>query len=269
MHNIVCIKPVPDPSRFDKLRLDPETMLLRRDEVPPVLNPLDRNALEAAVSLKGKEGSISVLTMAAAGAEEQLQEALALGCDQAFLLTDKAFAGADTLATARCLAAAVRKIGPFDLVFCGGYSADGSTGQVGPQLAELLGVPEMTFVTRLQVEKSRVRAHCKRESRRIVCEAGLPALLTLDQEANTPRLTPLSGVRRAAEKKIVRWSASDLGLDPGSVGLAGSPTRMLNVFTPASGRKGEIFLGSANEAVEQLVERLKKDQSIPESGGAR
>ena len=270
MHIIVCVKPVPDPSRFDKLRLDPETMLLRRDEVPPVINPLDRNALEAAFELKRRlGGSVSVLTMAAPSAEEQLQEALALGCDRACLLTDRAFAGADTLATARCLRAAVRKLGRFDLILCGGYSADGSTGQVGPQLAELLGIPDLTHVFRVSVSGRRLRAHCRLENGQAVCEMGLPALITLDQDANSPRLTPMAGLRGALKKKIAAWSAADLGLDPKTVGLAGSPTRMLNIFTPPAARKGEILQGPANEVAAQLIERLRRDQVLPARGGSR
>jgi len=263
MNIVVCIKPVPDPARCDRLRLDPDTMLLRRDEVPSVINPLDRNALEAAVTLKARlKGRISVLCMAAPGAAEQLQEALALGCDRACLLTDAAFAGADTLATARVLAAAVRKLGRCDLILCGAYTADGSTGQVGPQLAELLGIPDLTFARSLEIKKRRLHAHCLREDGQAVCETDLPALVTLDQSANVPRLTPLSGIRPAAGRNISTWSASDLGLAPSRVGLAGSPTRMLNIFTPPVKRKGEMLQGSADEAAAQLLERLRRDKAI-------
>ena len=263
MHIIVCVKPVPDPSRFDRLRLDPETMLLRRDEAPAVINPLDRHALEAAVTLKARlKGKISVLAMAAPNAAEQLQEALALGCDRACLLSDRAFAGADTLATARVLAAAARKLGRFDLILCGGYTADGSTGQVGPQLAELLGIPDLTFVRAMELRRGKLRAHCIREDGQAVCETALPALVTLDQSANTPRLTPMSGIRPAVGKKIGAWSASDLGLAPDQIGLAGSPTRMLNIFTPPTKRKGEILQGSANEVASQLIAKLRRDKAI-------
>jgi len=268
MRIIVCVKPVPDPSRFDKLRLDPETLLLRRDEVPPVINPLDRNALEAAFELKARfKGAVTALTMAAPNAEEQLREALALGCDRACLLTDPAFAGADTLATARCLRAAMRKLGAFDLVLCGGHSADGSTGQVGPQLAELLGIPDITHVLRVSVSGRRLRAHCRLEGGQAVCETTLPALITLDHEANAPGLTPMTGLRGALKKKIACWSAKDLGLDAKTVGLAGSPTRMLNIFTPPSRRKGEILQGSASEVASDLIGRLRRDALI--DGGAR
>jgi electron transfer flavoprotein beta subunit len=140
---VVCIKPVPDPKHWNKLSLDPETMLLKRGVIPAVINPLDRNAIEQAASIRaGSGGTISVVTMAPPDAQEQLAEAMAMGCDRAFLLSDAAFAGADTLATARTLAAAIRKIGRFDLVFCGAYSADGSTSQVGPRRTARL--PDLT-----------------------------------------------------------------------------------------------------------------------------
>ncbi|MBI5210265.1 MAG: electron transfer flavoprotein subunit beta/FixA family protein [Elusimicrobia bacterium] len=265
---IVCLKPVPDPSRFDKLRLDPETMLLRRGDVPQVVNPGDRHAIEAAVDLKKRfGGTIACLTMAPPDAREQLEEALAMGCDRACLLTDRAFAGADTLATARALAAAVRKLGRFDLILCGCYSADGSTGQVGPQLAELLGIPDLTHALSLRLQGRRLQARCGLQDGTAALEAGLPALVSLDPRANVPPLPPMRGISGALAKKIPAWSAADLGLAPAEVGLAGSPTRMLNVFTPAAGRKGEILQGSANEVAAQLLEKLRGEKILPARGG--
>jgi len=258
---VVCMKPVPDPKRWDKLKLDPETMLLCRDLVPPVINPLDRIAIQQAVGLKERYGGrVSVVSMAPASAEEQLIEALALGCDRAYLLCDRAFAGADTLATARCLAAAIRKIGACDLILCGGYSLDGSTAQVGPQLAELLGMPDLTHALDIELDGSVVRARCKAEEGRFVYEADLPALVTFAQEAGRPRLPTMVGVMRAAQAPIVTWSAQDLGLDAGEVGLKGSPTRMLNVFTAPTGRKGEILQGSPDEAAARLLEKLQAER---------
>ena len=201
MHSIVCVKPVPDPSRFDKLRLDPETMLLRRDEAPAVINPLDRNALEAAFELKRRFGGmVSALTMAAPNAEEQLREALALGCDRAYLLTDKAFAGADTLATSYALALAVRKLGGADLVLCGRQAIDGDTAQVGPQTAEKLGYPQITCVSRIDElapggaagpggawAGGSITATRSIEGGFETLASSLPCLLTVTGEANEPR----------------------------------------------------------------------------------
>jgi len=280
LHVVVCIKPVPDPARWEKLKLDPETLLLNRSEVPAVVNSLDLNALEQALAIKeslgGKGGgvarkakcpqvTISVLTMAPPAAEEQLREALAMGCDRAFLASDRAFAGADTLATARCLAAAIRKIGEtdrVDLVFCGGYSADGSTAQVGPQVAELLDMPDLTHVVSLDMVEGGVRAACKVEEGTMLGQCDLPVLVTFDREANRPRLPDMPGIRRARDLSVEVWSAADLGLDPAAVGLKGSPTQMLNMFTQAQKRKGEIISGNAGEAAGALIDRLISDKAI-------
>jgi electron transfer flavoprotein alpha/beta subunit len=260
---IVCIKPVPDPKRWDKLKLDPETMLLVRGNIPAVINQLDRNAIEQAVALKAAHrGTISVVTMAPPDGEDQLVEAVAMGCDRAYLLSDRAFAGADTLATSRCLAAAIRKIGHFDLVFCGGYSADGSTAQVGPQLAELLGIPDLTHATELEIADGVVRAHSKLEDGHIVFAAELPALVTFDREANAPRLPTMVGIMKAAQAGITTWTAADLGIDPELVGLAGSPTQMLNVFTAPAGRKGDILQGTPNELATKLLTKLRQERVL-------
>jgi electron transfer flavoprotein beta subunit len=272
MNIVVCMKPVPDLRRWGKLALDPRTMLLRRAEVPAVINPLDRNAIEQAVALRGETGpptgsapsraeatggTVAVVSMAPKEAEEQLAEALAMGCDRAYLLTDPAFAGADSLATARCLAAAIRRLGPVDLVFCGSYSADGSTSQVGPQVAELLNMPDLTHVTALTVEGGTLRARCATDGGEIVYDCDLPALVTFDKEVNVPRLPSMTGIMRAAKSGITCWTAADLGLSADEVGLGGSPTQMLNIFTPPVARKGEMIEGSPNQMAAALVERLK------------
>ena len=263
LHIVVCMKPVPDPRRWGKLKLDPRTMLLRRDEVPAVINPLDRNAIEQAVTLRVQHGgSIAVMTMAPPEAEEQLAEALAMGCDQAFLLSDAAFAGADSLATARCLAAAIRKQGPADLVFCGAHSLDGSTSQVGPQVAELLGVPDLTHVTALTLDGGQLRVTCRVDDGEAVYDCELPAVVTFDKDVNVPRLPTMRGIMTAAASGVTRWGAADLGVAPGDVGLAGSPTQMLNVFTAAQGRKGVMIEGPPGQAAASLLEKLRAARVI-------
>jgi electron transfer flavoprotein beta subunit len=302
LHIVVCIKPVPDPARWEKLNLDPETMLLNRSEVSAVINALDLNALEQALVIKedikspgrkavretvrrlgnetargGSGVTISVLTMAPPAAEEQLREALAMGCDRGYLLSDRAFAGADTLATARCLAAAIKKIdqiggidttdktGGVDLVFCGGYSADGSTAQVGPQIAELLAIPDLTHVVSLEMvgdTAAILRAACKVEEGTLLAECDLPALVTFDREANRPRLPDMPGIRRARDLPVVTWTAADLGLDREAVGLKGSPTQMLNVYTQSQGRKGEILSDGPGEMAGTLVAHLLADKTL-------
>lgn len=259
LHIVVCVKPVPDPRKWDKLKLDPRTMLLRRGEVPGVINPLDRNAVEQAVVVRtAVGGTITALTMAPPDAEEQLLEAMAMGCDRACLLTDPAFAGADSLVTARCLAAAIRKLGGADLVFCGAHSLDGSTSQVGPQVAELLGVPDLTHAVALSFDGEVLRARCRVEAGKVAYECGLPALVTFDKDVNVPRLPPMTGIMKAAANGVTRWSAGDLGLAVGEVGLAGSPTQMRNIFTPAVARKGELFEGLPHQAAAALLARLRK-----------
>lgn len=260
---VVCMKPVPDPRKWGRLKLDPHTMLLQRADVPAIINPLDRQAIEQALLLREQAGgSISVLTMAPPAAEEQLAEALAMGCDRAFLLSDPAFAGADSLATARCLAAAIRKLGAADLVFCGAYSLDGSTSQVGPQVAELLDVPDLTHVVALALDEEGVRARCRLENANAEYACALPAVVTFDKEANVPRLPTMRGIMKAAAAGVTRWGAADLGLAPGEVGLAGSPTQMSNVFTPSVGRKGEMLEGSPNQVAAALLERLRTSHLV-------
>ncbi|MGE5360967.1 MAG: electron transfer flavoprotein subunit beta/FixA family protein [Bacteroidales bacterium] len=261
LHIIVCIKPVPDPRKWGKLKLDPETLLLRRGDVPAVINPLDRQAVEQAIAIRETEGGrVTLVSMAPPDADEQVIEAMAMGADRACLLTDRAFAGADTLATARVLAAAVRKLEPWDLVFCGAYSADGSTAQVGPQLAELLGVPDLTHVVGFEVRGRLVRAKSETEDGYALYEAELPALATFSREANAPRLPSMRGIMQAARAGVERWTTADLELDRATVGLAGSPTQMLNVFTPPSARKGEMLQGTPNEVAARLLERLRADR---------
>jgi len=263
LHIVVCIKPVPDPRKWNKLKLDPETMLLLRGDIPAVVNPLDRQAIEQAVQLKASHGGkVSVLTMAPPDAEDQLAEALAMGCDAAYLLSDPALAGADTLATARCLAAAIRRLGSFDAVFCGGYSLDGSTAQVGPQVAELLDLPDLTHATEIRLEGAVLTATCQTEEGLIQCQADLPVLVTLLPGAEPPRLPSMTGVRRAADSTITRWTAEDLGLSPEEAGLRGSPTQMLNVFTAPVGRKGEMLQGVPDEMARQLLERLRREKAL-------
>jgi electron transfer flavoprotein beta subunit len=263
LHIVVCVKPVPDPAKWDKLKLDPDTLLLNRSQIPAVINPLDLNAIEMALTIKARVGgTVTVLSMAPAAAEEQLREALAMGCDRAILLSDRAFAGADSLATARCLAAAIGRIAPFDLVFCGGYSLDGSTAQVGPQLAELLDIPDLTHVTALELAEGGVRAETRVAGGSAAMSASLPLLCTFERDANEPRLAGMAGIGRAGAQAVECWGAADLGLAAGQVGLAGSPTQMLNVFTPPVGRKGDMLQGSVNDMAAMLVSKLRADKVL-------
>ena len=236
MNIVVCIKPVPDPrggtsSRSIRGPCCSAAPRCRRSSTRSTATPSSRPSPCEAT----RGGTVTVVTMAPPEAEEQLAEALAMGCDRAFLLTDAAFAGADTLATARCLAAAIRKIGRFDLVFCGGYSLDGSTSQVGPQLAELLGMPDLTHVTALTLDGGTLRARCATEGGETVYECDSAGARHLRQGGE--RAAPAEHGRhheggRASGVTAGRPRTSACA--PDEVGLGGSPTQMLNIFTRPS-----------------------------------
>lgn len=256
---IVCIKPVPDPGRWGELSLDPVLKTLRREGIPSVINPLDKHALEEALRIKDSLGAeITVLTMAPPWAKANLQEALAMGADRGVLLSDQLFAGSDTLATARVLAEGIKKSGHFDLILMGNLSLDGSTGQVGPQLAELLDLHEVTLVKELHLlNDGKLRLTRKLDTEDQVAEANMPLLITVVKEINTPRYTSLLGILEAEQKEIITWNIKDLGIDPMQVGLCGSPTQMADIFMPEVKRRREILQGEPAQLVFELINRMK------------
>jgi len=265
MEIVVCVKPVPDPREMSKITLDPKTKVLRREGVETVINPLDRNALEAALQIRQSLGGrVRVISMAPPIAVEVLREALALGADEAMLLSDRAFAGADTLATAFVLAAGVQRWGEPDLVLCGAESVDGSTGQVGPQLAHLLGLAHLTYVCGLEeVAAERIVARWQVEEGYARVEVRLPAVLTVTREINKPRTMSLMGVVQARGKPIEILSAVDLEIDVRRCGLVGSPTQMGDMWMPQSGRRQEILRGEPEEVVQALLQRLRELAVLP------
>ncbi|MBC7107107.1 MAG: electron transfer flavoprotein subunit beta/FixA family protein, partial [Firmicutes bacterium] len=221
---------------------------------------LERHALEEALRLRERLGGrVTALAMGAPPARRALEEALAAGADRAVFLCDARFAGADTLATARTLSRGIARLGPFDLVLCGNRSATGATGQVGPQLAEFLGVPCVTHVRRLEVPApDRLLAERALEHGYLRVEVRLPALVAVEKGINTPRLPTVWGIMAAAAKEIAVWNAEDLGLDPSLAGLAGSPTRLVRERRTEFGRRREVFAGPPEEAVRRAVDRLKE-----------
>lgn len=249
LHCIVCVKPVPDfgarGAEFDR-----QTGTVKRENVPAVINPLDKNALEAALRLKESYGGkVTVLAMAPPFTENVLREALAFGADEAVLLSDRAFAGSDTLATSRVLARGVQKIGAFDLILAGSASTDGGTAQVGPQLAELLGIPHVSFVTSLaRKEENVLELAAKTEGGAVLLEVTLPALLTVSREINAPRPLALFGIATAAAKPLRVFGAAELGIGPEQAGEAGSPTRVAGFLEVSRARKGEILPATAETA---------------------
>ena len=259
MKILVCVKQVPDTT---EVRIDRETNTLQRQGVSSILNPFDRHALEAALRVKERcGGTVSVLTMGPLQAQEVLKECLALGADEAVLLSDKAFAGADTLATSRTLAAAISKLGPTELIFCGKQAIDGDTAQVGPELAEHLNMAQVTCVSGLEVfpEQQRLIAEREVEDGHEVLELPFPAVLTISKCLNEPRYPSIKGHLRANKTSIPILNLENLGLRAEETGLQGSPTRVVRIFAPETRKGGEVIQGMApRQAADLLAIRLKQ-----------
>jgi len=257
---VVCVKPVPDPEHWEKITLDPVTKALRREGIPSAINPLDKHALEEALRIKEKHGAnVTVVSMAPPTVMDNLREAIALGADEAILLSDRSFAGADTLATSYVLAAGIRKLGKFDMVICGNQSLDGSTGQVGPEVAEFLGVPHVTNVRKMDfIGRGLIRVESAIEHGYISMEVQIPAVLTVVREINTPRHIPLARISEAMRREIKTWTMKDLDVDRKMVGLSGSPTQVADIFMPETKRRGEILGGEPEIVVKLLVEKLRQ-----------
>lgn len=255
---VVCVKAVPDPEEADGIRIDPVTRTLKRHDIELVINPLDKNALEAALELKERyDTHITVLSMGPPPAGKIVRECLALGADLGILLTDRAFAGADTFATAYTLAEAIKKLGPVDVVLCGMASSDGSTEWVGPEIGTLLRIPVVTMVREI-IETNReswvVKASLENGYRLV--EVKLPAAFTTTRDLNTPRSLSFSGIIKARKKEISVWGKNELGVLDDSVGLKGSPTIVSNMTTKDIHRNVEIITGTREEKAERLVRKL-------------
>ena len=262
MKTVVCIKQVPDTTQ---VRIDPETGNLIRDGVPSIVNPDDKHAVEAAVVLKEKHGGkVTVITMGPSQADEALRECLAMGADEAILLSDRAFSGADTSATSYTLGSAIKKLGEFDLILCGRQALDGNTAQVGPQIAEFLKVPQVTYARKIEIKDESLKVERALEDGYEIVETSLPALVTVSKDINIPRIPAMDAIMDAyREKTVDTWTANDIDIERDNVGIKGSPTRIRKASTPEL-KKGqvEIIEGTYEEAVEALVMRLKGKQLI-------
>jgi len=261
MHIIVCIKQVPDTAN---VRINPETNTLIREGVECIVNPFDMYAIEEALRLKERfAGKVTAITMGPPQAESALREALALGVDEAVLVSDKAFAGSDTWATSFTLAKTIRKIGEYDIIICGKQAIDGDTAQVGPGIAVHLNIPQITFVKKIEEVSDRsVRAERMMEEGFQVVESPLPVLLTVVKEINEPRLPSLRGKMKARKANISVWGPEEIGVDCDQIGLKGSPTYVTRIFIPERRRSGKIFQGDAEEVVDQLVQELRNGKLI-------
>ncbi len=255
---IVCVKPVPDPKHWDKVSMDTDTGTLKREGIPSILNPLDKHALEAALSIReDKDGEVVLLSMAPPVAEPTLREGRAMGADRAVLLSDPLFAGSDTLATAHILAAGCQWVGEFDLVILGNSSIDGSTAQVCSQTAELLDIPNVMHVIGLDwQDPDKMVIIQKIENGYVRLKASLPLVISVRKELNKPRYTPFTGIIAAESKEIKVLSNEDLCLDSALIGLEGSPTKMAGLEVRQFKRARERLEGSTDEIVQQLVDRI-------------
>lgn len=261
MNIIVTIKQVPDTHN---ITIDPVTGTLNREGVPAIINPEDKNALEAALMLREKHGGrVIVLSMGPPQAEKALREALAMGADDAILLSDRSFAGADTWATAYTLSCAVKKIKDYDLIIGGRQAIDGDTAQTGPQLSECLKIPQITYVQDINVEGKTVLAKSVFGSVRRMVEAKMPALLTVTKEMNTPRYPTIRGIASAyREKKITVWTSKDVDAKPIRIGLPGSPTQVRKTFSPKHEREGKIFTGTVTQLAGNLLNVLVEQNFV-------
>ncbi len=255
MEILVCIKRVP---AVMKIQLDPETNRLIRDGVPNILNPVDKNAIEAAVQLKeAAGGNVTVISMGLPETEENLREALAQGADKSYLISDKAFAGADSLATAKSLAAAANHLGKFDVVLCGDFSLDGSTGQVGPKLSEYLGLSLVSQVTKIELSGDKLLVDREHELGHEQIEAALPALITVAKEINVPRTPNLKSKVASKKAEIPVLTLSDIAQSEDAAGAKGSKTIVSKTFEPPFKEKGVMITeANAAEGAKVLMEKL-------------
>lgn len=256
MRIVVCIKQVPDTA---EVRLDPKTNTLIRDGVPSIINHDDKTGLELALQLREKVGGmVTVVCMGPPQADIALREALAMGCDEAVLVSDRKFGGSDTYATAMILGAALRKIG-YDLVITGRQAIDGDTAQVGPQVAEQLGIPQVSYAEDVDIQGDTITVKRQFEDQYYILNVKAPCLITTLSEMAEPRYMSVGGIVDAYQTAIKVMSYSDLedGLNPDWIGLTGSPTNVRQSFTKQPKASGTILSGlSADEAVEAILSKL-------------
>lgn len=261
MNIVVCIKQVPDTT---KVKINPETNTLIREGVESIINPFDHYAIEEAVRLREAHGgTVKVMTMGPPQAESALREAVSLGADEAYLVSDRAFAGSDTWSTAYTLAAAIRKLEEIDLILCGKQAIDGDTAQVGPSLADQLDIPFIAFVRKVRsISDSELVVERVFEEGFEVVQSPLPALITVVKEINEPRLPSLKGKMRAKKCEIVKVSRNEVDVEDPYLGLDGSPTRVVRIFSPDLKRAGEKWEGEPEDMAEKLVVNLKEQKLI-------
>ena len=255
MNIIVCVKQVPGTN---EVKMNKETNTIIREGVEAIINPFDTYAVEEAVRLKERfGGKVTAMSMGIPAVAALLKETVALGVDDTVLLSDRAFAGADTLATAYALSMGVKKTGEFDLIICGKQATDGDTAQVGPSLAEKLGIPHTTYVRKIEeIGDGWIRCQRMTDDGHEVIELSLPAVITVVKEIAEPRLPSLKGMMRAKKAEVTVWTADDIGADKELCGLKGSPTQVITTFVPVHDIKSEMIGGEPDEQAKRLAEML-------------
>lgn len=260
MNIIVCIKQVPDTN---EVKLDPVTGTLIREGIPSIINPDDKAGLEAALRIKDENGAkVTVISMGPPQADLALREALAMGADEAILVTDRAFGGADTWATSSTLASAVKKL-PYDLIITGRQAIDGDTAQVGPQISEHLNIPVISYAQKLKVEGDSVIVERQFDDRYHVLKAKMPCLITALAELNEPRYMTPGGIFDAYKAEITVWGRADLkGVEDSNLGLKGSPTQIAKASDKVRKGNGEMVTLDPAEAASYITGKLKEKHVI-------
>ncbi|MDR0820035.1 MAG: electron transfer flavoprotein subunit beta/FixA family protein [Endomicrobium sp.] len=262
MNIIVCIKQVPKTA---DVQIDPETGRLKREGVESIINSFDEYAIEEGVRIKEKTGGkVIVITMGPPQAESALREAVSKGADEAVLVSDRAFGGADTLATSYALSSAIKFIGSYDIILCGKQASDGDTAQVGPEIAETLNIPHIAYVKKIElIDDKSIKIERMMEYGCDLIESPVPVLLTVVKEINTPRIVSLKG-KMVAKKAVIKvLNATDVDADTKKTGLNGSPTQVMKIFAPLQKNgSGEKFSGAAKEVATALVKRLSEIRII-------
>jgi len=258
---VVCIKQVPETTEVE---FDEETGRLKREGVAAVINPFDEHAIEEGLRLReAYGGTVRVITMGPPWAADALRDAIAMGADEGILVSDRAFAGADTYATSFTLARAIEHIGGADLIICGLKTTDGDTGQTGPEIAEHMGLPHVCYVNEIkEIRNGKVLLRRILDDGVEFLEVPLPLLITVSKDINQPRLPTLRGRLKAKRAELKEITNKELGLDPKTIGLEGSFTRVVKIFEPEAHEAGEVIVGSPDELAEALFNKLKECKVI-------
>ena len=260
MNIIVCVKQVPDTN---DIKIDKKTNTLIREGIQSILNPFDAYAIEEALRLKETfGGKITVISMGPPQAEETLRETIALGCDEIILCSDRKFAGADTFATSKVLAGAIQKLSQkdkYDLIFFGQQAIDGDTAQVGPETASLLNIPQAFFVRKIEeIKDGKITLQRLTETGFDFLCLPLPCAIGVVKEINEPRMPSLKGKRLAKKTELITWNANDLNLNEKEIGLNGSPTQVIEIFSPQFDKEVKIVEGDSEENLNLLANTIKE-----------